>query len=160
MENILQVGVKTDRVNTEESESRPTRRTLNSSWNQGGRKSVEQSLKNENLLSIGDLSEYLRIKPKTLYSKVESGEIPHYKIGHLIRFRKSEVEAWLERSRKTSRGVPVRVKRNVKVARSGIEMDRLVQKTIDESKRGEYTSDHGKSDRTKGLGKEVENGDL
>lgn len=123
-------------------------------------KFVEQSMKNEKLLAIGDLSAYLRIKPKTLYSKVESGEIPHYKIGHLIRFRKSEVEVWLERSRKTSRGVPVRVRRNFKAGRSAMNMERLVQKTIDESKRGEYTSGHGKSDQTKGLGKEVENGDL
>lgn len=122
---------------------------------------MEQGLENENLLSIEELSKYLSIKPKTLYSKVESGEIPHYKIGHLIRFKKSEVEAWLERSRKIGKGVPIRARRAVKAAvRSGMNMDRLVQKTIDECKRGEYTSDHGKSDQTKGLGKEVENGDL
>lgn len=121
---------------------------------------MEQSVKNEKLLAIVDLLAYLRIKPKTLYSKVESGEIPHYKIGHLIRFRKSEVEAWLARNRKTSRAVTVRFGRTVKTSRSAMNIDRLVKKTIDESRRGEYAPDHGKSDQTKGLGKEVENGDL
>lgn len=121
---------------------------------------MEQGLENENLLSIVELSKYLSIKPKTLYSKVESGQIPHYKIGHLIRFRKSEVEAWLVRSRKISRGVPVRARKTVKTARSAMNMDSLVKKTIDESKHEEYTPDHGKSDQTKGLGKEVRNGDL
>ena len=116
---------------------------------------MEQGLENENLLSIVELSKYLSIKPKTLYSKVESGQIPHYKIGHLVRFKKSEVEAWLVRSRKISRGVPVRARKTVKTARSAMNMDSLVKKTIDESKREEYTPDHGKSDQIKGLGKEV-----
>ncbi|MDX9823280.1 MAG: helix-turn-helix domain-containing protein [Syntrophales bacterium] len=113
---------------------------------------MDQTPKNENLLTIEELSEYLNIKRKTLYSKLESGEIPHYKIGRLVRFRMGEVDAWLERSRKTDKGIPGRVRRTIRATRN---IDRLVQKAIDESKRKEYTPNHEKSDQIKGLGKEV-----
>jgi len=116
---------------------------------------MDQTSKNENLLTIKQLSEYLSIKPKTLYYKAESGEIPYYKIGHLVRFKKSEVEAWLEQYRKVNKGVPERVKRIVRTARRAQNIDRIIKKTIDESKREEYTSGHEKSDQIKGLGKEV-----
>ena len=45
------------------------------------------------LLTIDELSEYLGVKKSTLYSKVEGREIPFYKIGHLVRFRKAEIDA-------------------------------------------------------------------
>ena len=48
-------------------------------------------------LTIGELSAYLSIKSKTLYARVK--EIPHYKVGRLIRFRKDDIDAWMERHR-------------------------------------------------------------
>ena len=116
---------------------------------------MDQTSENENLLTVGQLSEYLSIKRKTLYVKVETGEIPHFKIGHLVRFKKSEVEAWLEKYREKNKGIPDRVRRIQKTSQTITDIDRLVKKTIDESKREEYTPDHGKSDQIKGLGKEV-----
>jgi excisionase family DNA binding protein len=47
-----------------------------------------------------ELSQYLNVKPKTIYSWVNKGEIPHYRIGKTIRFRKDEIEKWLEEKRK------------------------------------------------------------
>ena len=116
---------------------------------------MDHTSKNENLLTIGQLSEYLSINPKTLYYKVESGEIPYYKIGHLVRFKKSEIEVWLDQYRKVNEGVPDRVRRVARTARRAQSIDRLVKETIDESKGEEYTSGHEKSDQIKGLGKEV-----
>jgi excisionase family DNA binding protein len=43
-------------------------------------------------LSINELSEYLGIKPKTLYSWVSKGVLPHYRIEGLIRFKKQEID--------------------------------------------------------------------
>ena len=43
-------------------------------------------------LSINELSEYLGIKPKTLYSWVAKGVLPHYRIEGLIRFKKQEID--------------------------------------------------------------------
>jgi len=121
---------------------------------------MNQTSENENLLTIGQLSEYLSIKRKTLYAKVETGEIPYYKIGRLVRFKKSEVDTWLEGYQKADDSVPNRVRRIKKASRSIPNIDKLVKKTIDENKREEYTPGHGKSDQIKGLGKEVGNGDL
>ncbi len=51
-------------------------------------------------LDIRDLSECLSIKKSTLYAMVENGELPHYKIGRLIRFKHNDVDAWMETHRK------------------------------------------------------------
>ncbi len=42
-------------------------------------------------LSIKELSEYLGVKPKTLYSWVSKGVLPHYRIEGLILFKKQEI---------------------------------------------------------------------
>ena len=47
-------------------------------------------------LSINDLSKYIGIKPKTLYSWVSKGVLPHYRIEGLIRFKRKDIDKWLE----------------------------------------------------------------
>ena len=51
-------------------------------------------------LSINDLSKYLGIKPKTLYSWVAKGILPHYRIGGLIRFKRKDIDRWVEACRR------------------------------------------------------------
>ena len=51
---------------------------------------------NPEFLNIHEISEYLGIKPSTIYAMVEAKKIPHYKIGRLIRFKKSEIDFWME----------------------------------------------------------------
>ena len=46
-------------------------------------------------LSIKELSEYIGIKPKTLYSWVSRQVLPYYQIQGVLRFRKDEIEEWL-----------------------------------------------------------------
>lgn len=46
--------------------------------------------------SIKDLSNILRIDYQTIYEKVNMGEIKSYKIGKLIRIRKTDFDSWLE----------------------------------------------------------------
>jgi len=112
-------------------------------------------------LDIHDLSECLNIKRSTLYTKVESGEIPHYKVGRLIRFKKSDLDAWMESHRKEQIDLEKKAKEILKITtRQRLDIDAVVKKTIEEVKGKSYTSDRGKSDRIKGLRKEVENGTL
>jgi len=47
-------------------------------------------------LTIKQLSEYLNVKPKTLYSWVGKRVIPFYQIQGVIRFRKTEIDQWLQ----------------------------------------------------------------
>jgi excisionase family DNA binding protein len=49
----------------------------------------------DRLLTIKEASEYLRLKPLSLYRMCEKKRIPFRKAGRSIRFIKSELEAWL-----------------------------------------------------------------
>jgi len=112
-------------------------------------------------LSIDELADYLGMKRSNLYSKVERKEIPHYRVGRLLLFRKDEIDAFMAGRRvdvidvkKKAKGVLDDIKR----PRDNVEG--IVKKAIEEAKHSGYNYGHGKPDRIKGLGKEVENGTL
>ena len=48
------------------------------------------------ILTVSEVAEYLRINPQTVYRKAKAGEIPAVRIGRAIRFRRTELEAWLK----------------------------------------------------------------
>ena len=51
--------------------------------------------KNEDsILTISELSEYLRIPVDSLYKIVQKGAIPGVKIGKHWRFQKSQIDKW------------------------------------------------------------------
>ena len=105
---------------------------------------------------IEDLSNYLKVKIKTLYSMIPG--IPHYRVGKLIRFRKQEIDAWLESKRGNVQDIKIHTRKIRKTSDSANNhIDRLIRKTIDQSKEEDYNLDHGKSDRIEGLRKEVKN---
>jgi excisionase family DNA binding protein len=114
---------------------------------------------NPGLLSVAEVSEYLNIKPGTLYSKIH--EIPHYKIGRLIRFKKEDIDSWLEGNKKNC-VAPEKVARKAlgPKQKPKIDIDRVVRKAIDGTRGQGYTKPHGKPDQVKGLGREVKNGTL
>lgn len=45
------------------------------------------------------LEVYLDVTRDWIYDRVAQRDIPHTKIGRLLRFRKSEIDAWLEANR-------------------------------------------------------------
>lgn len=112
--------------------------------------------------NIQQVSQYLQVKPKTIYNWAESGEIPYYKIGRLIRFKRTDIDAWVEGHRKEQNKFEIEnlARRALKTARkgNGVSPDKMVKKIIDEVKTDKYTPKHGKSDQIKGLGKEVNDG--
>lgn len=48
------------------------------------------------MLTVNEVAEYLRVNPQTVYRKAKAGELPAVRIGRVIRFRKAELEAWLD----------------------------------------------------------------
>jgi excisionase family DNA binding protein len=101
---------------------------------------------------IEDLSHYLNVKLKTIYSMVTN--IPHYRIGKLIRFKKVEIDSWLESKRESAQNIKKILKKRKLNESSNNNIDALIRKTIDQTKQEDYNSSHGKSDRIEAQGKE------
>ena len=120
---------------------------------------AEQSIQGKEFLTIQELSRYLGIKTSTLYAMVGERKIPHYKVGRLVRFKRSEIDFWMEANRKECVD-PARVARKAlgPVRKPKIDVDRIVRKAIDGTRGQGYTKPHGKPDQVKGLGKEVPDG--
>ena len=53
----------------------------------------------DDVLTIKELSAYLKIPKSTLYKLVREGKIPSQKIGRHWRFRKRAIDRWLEETR-------------------------------------------------------------
>ena len=107
-----------------------------------------------------DLSAYLKIKIKTLYAMVS--DIPHYRVGKLIRFKKDEIDAWMQNKKeKTFDEIDKAIVSKSKPPNKGITpVDKMIRKAIDQSKQEVYNPAHGKSDRIEGLIKEKNNGSI
>lgn len=50
----------------------------------------------EEILTVEELSEYLTIARQTIYGKCAAREIPYYKNGKRLYFKKKEINKWLE----------------------------------------------------------------
>ena len=109
--------------------------------------------------TISEISEYLNLKPSTIYAMVAEERIPHFRVGRLVRFKKSEIDLWMEGNRKECTDISRAARKVLKTARTPArDINKLVKKAIEQSKRIDYTSSHGKPDQVKGLGKEVPDG--
>jgi len=54
------------------------------------------------VLTIDELSEYLRISKSSLYKLAQEGKVPGQKVGRHWRFRKDAIDRWLDDSRRQS----------------------------------------------------------
>lgn len=54
---------------------------------------------NEELITIKEVSDYLKVAEKTVYRMAAEGKIPAFKVGGSWRFRRHEVQEWLENQR-------------------------------------------------------------
>ncbi len=51
----------------------------------------------DRLMTAGEVAEYLCCSVSTVRRFAARGAIPHYRLGKLVRFRRSDVEGWLTR---------------------------------------------------------------
>jgi len=112
--------------------------------------------------NIEDLSYYLKVKIKTLYAMIP--DIPHYRVGKLIRFKKQEIDSWMEGNRGSAyNGIKksrMTESRRADKHKHNVPIDKLIRKAIDQSNIEVYNPDHGKSDRIEGPRKEINNGSV
>ena len=116
------------------------------------------------LFDVEQISNYLGIKEKTIYAKVAEDQIPYYRIGNLIRFKKDEIDQWLESCRyahKPEAGqqkITKNRKKSSKLINSHI--DKITTNIIDEETNKYYATNHGKSDRIEAQEKENNYGSI
>lgn len=56
----------------------------------------------EDILTIREVADYLKVTERTLYRLVQEGKLPAFKVGNSWRFRREDLERWIsEQSRGT-----------------------------------------------------------
>lgn len=50
----------------------------------------------DTILDVEGLAEYLGVKPNWIYQQTHLNAIPYYKLGSQLRFRKRDIDKWLE----------------------------------------------------------------
>ena len=49
--------------------------------------------------NVSEIAEFLGVKESTIYAWVHTRQIPHYKIGRLVKFKIREIEDWMAERR-------------------------------------------------------------
>ena len=57
----------------------------------------------DELITIKDVAEFLQIAEKTIYRMAADSKIPAFKVGGSWRFKRKEIEKWLENQRNDKR---------------------------------------------------------
>jgi len=50
----------------------------------------------DTLFTVETLAKYLQVSKQWIYERVQFKEIPYIKVGKFLRFRKSEIDKWLD----------------------------------------------------------------
>ncbi|HHH31785.1 MAG TPA: DNA-binding protein [Polyangiaceae bacterium] len=50
----------------------------------------------EDILTIKEVAEYLKVTERTLYRLAQEGKIPAFKVGASWRFKRADIDAWIE----------------------------------------------------------------
>ncbi|MEO7861414.1 MAG: helix-turn-helix domain-containing protein [Nitrospirales bacterium] len=104
------------------------------------------------LMTVKEVSQWLQVKPSTLYVWAEQGMIPHLKLGRLLRFEHDEIDMWLQAHRRDD--TPATAPRR---RRSGID---CVDTLIAAAKREVHNPFHGKPDQDRASRKGDDRGSL
>jgi excisionase family DNA binding protein len=58
----------------------------------------------DHFLTTEEVLDYLQVNLRTVYRLIKAGKIPAVRVGRQWRFRKRDIDAWLDSSRQTNRG--------------------------------------------------------
>ena len=57
---------------------------------------VREKTMSDEILTIQELAEYLKLNEKTAYRLAGEGKLPGFKVGGSWRFKREDIEAWIE----------------------------------------------------------------
>lgn len=58
----------------------------------------------EEILTIKEVADYLKVTERTLYRLAQEGKIPAFKVGGSWRFRREDLERWIQNQINTAEG--------------------------------------------------------
>jgi excisionase family DNA binding protein len=59
---------------------------------------------NDEILTVKELAEYLKIAEKTAYRFAAEGKVPGFKVGSAWRFRRKDIDAWISQQNNEGKG--------------------------------------------------------
>ncbi len=59
---------------------------------------------NDQVLTVKDVAEYLKVNQRTVYRMAAAGTIPAFKVGSSWRFKQSDINKWIESQSNESYG--------------------------------------------------------
>ena len=59
---------------------------------------------NEEILTLKEVAEYLKLAEKTAYRLAAEGKLPGCKVGGSWRFKQEDIDRWIEQQKSTSKG--------------------------------------------------------
>lgn len=59
---------------------------------------------NDEILTLKEVAEYLKLAEKTAYRLAAEGKLPGFKVGGSWRFKREDVSAWIEKQKVADKG--------------------------------------------------------
>ena len=57
----------------------------------------------DEIMTLKEVAEYLKLAEKTAYRLAAEGKLPGFKVGGSWRFKKGDIESWIEKSKATQK---------------------------------------------------------
>jgi len=70
-------------------------------WNIISGHSIKGSIMVNQVLTIKQIAEYLQVNEKTIYTLVREGDLPAFKVRGQWRFKKEDIENWIEENKES-----------------------------------------------------------
>ena len=80
----------------------------------------------ETFLTTEEVLEYLQVNLRTVYRLIKAGKIPAVRVGRQWRFRKRDIDAWLDSQRPRGAGRDTTAPASAAASRQGIERPRIL----------------------------------
>jgi excisionase family DNA binding protein len=56
-------------------------------------------MENDNLMTLKDLSDYLKVRKRTIYGWLKKGKVPAIRAVGQWRFKKGDIDSWLRKAK-------------------------------------------------------------